>query len=297
MGVPVKNLKLVVDNDNPVSESNTVNDEFMPLVGLSLGSFLQALSMDQQTCILEISRDGKKGRFYFIEGSLYDAAYGNLDGQEAALELISWEGIRYSIKKIADASQVPRKITKSLISLLMDSTRQMDEQECPEVDPDDAEEEGERELESAAVAVSRQAGGQLSEVSVEAADREVDMALALEGCLDSLAAEMSDALFRSVIIDFESGEVLAGRGVKLSALDYYAELNRMFSSVTKAHSSAPGRYFLLNVDEARTVIFLNVRNLRWAVDFDSKKMKLGVFLNMMAPKLIEWCEKALGTGK
>lgn len=290
----MKNLKLIVDNDKSVPESNAVsNDEFMPLIGLSLGSFLQAMSMDQQTCILEISRNGEQGRFYFIQGNLYDAQWGSLDGQEAALELISWDGIRFSIKKIPDVSAVPRKINKSLISLLMDSTRQMDEQKCPELDPDDVEEEGEGGLESAAAEPKTVQTERREQSTVQEADKEVDFTLALEECLDRLASEMSDALFRSVIIDFDSGEVLAGRGVKLSALDYYAELNRMFSGLAQAHSSEPGGYFLLNIDDNRTIVFLSIRNIRWAIDFDSRKMKLGVFLNMMAPKLAEWCEGAL----
>ncbi len=299
----MKNLKLIVDNEhNPVPEgrhSNTANsnDQFLPLVGLSFGSFLQAISMDQQTCILEICRDGDRGSFYFIQGNLHDAACGDLDGQEAALELISWEGITFNIKKIPDKSQVPRKINKSLISLLMDSTRQMDEKKYPKLDPDDAAEESGRGLKRAADSAEADTSEEPAQAaaSVPEAENETDIRLALQQCVDRLVHEMPDALFRSVIIDFNSGEVLAGQGVKLSALDYYAELNRMFGRVVKAHSSEPGRYFLLNIDDSRTIVFLNFHSIRWAVDFDSKKMKLGVFLNIMAPKLSEWCESALQT--
>lgn len=292
----MKNLKLIVDNEhNPVPEgrnANTANnDQFLPLVGLSLGSFLQAMSMDQQTCILEICRDGDRGSFYFIQGNLHDAACGDLDGQEAALELISWEGVSFNIKKIPDKSQVPRKINKSLISLLMDSTRQMDEKKSPELDPDDAA------VEKGAAGNEETYRSEEPTQAVVPSDTETDIRLALQQCVDRLVHEMTDALFRSVIIDFNSGEVLAGQGVKLSALDYYAELNRMFGRVAKAHCSEPGRYFLLNIDDSRTIVFLNIHSIRWAVDFDSKKMKLGVFLNIMAPKITEWCESALNTDK
>lgn len=291
----MKNLKLIVDNEhNPVPDSrsaNAANDQFLPLVGLSLGSFLQAVSMDQQTCILEICRDGDRGSFYFIQGTLHDAACGSLSGQEAALELLSWEGVTFCIKKIADKSQVPRKISKSLISLLMDSTRQMDERKSPELDPDDVAEERGAGLEGAGG--NAEAGISKEQSSASEEKAQADIGMALQQCVDRLVHEMPDSLFRSVIIDFDSGEVLAGQGVKLSALDYYAELNRMFGRVAKAHGSEPGRYFLLNLDESRTIVFLNIHSIRWAVDFDSRKMKLGVFLNIMAPKLTEWCESAL----
>lgn len=293
----MKNLKLIVDNEhNPIPDSRDANapnreDQFLPLVGLSLGSFLQAISLDQQTCILEICRDGRRGSFTFIQGNLHDAACGNLDGQEAALELISWEGINFNIKKISDKSQIQRKITKSLISLLMDSTRQMDERKSPGLEPDDVAAEKETDREGPAVNADEVAEA----FSEREPELEADIRPALQQCVDRLAHEMPDALFRSVIIDFNSGEVLAGQGVKLSALDYYAELNRMFGRVAKAHSSEPGRYFLLNLDDTRTIVFLNIHSIRWAVDFDSRKMKLGVFLNIMAPKLTEWCESALKT--
>jgi len=304
MGAPVNNLKLIIDNKHnsipgpdgadalAAADSANARDQFFPLVGLSLGSFLQAISMDQQTCILEVCRDGDRGSFFFVQGNLYDAACGSLDGEGAALELVSWEGVRFNIKKIADKSRVLRKITRSLISLLMESTRQSDEKKSPGHDPDDREEEIETSLDSP---VDDNKNAEIAEDPARAANAETDIRAALQQCIDRLANEMQDALIRSVIIDFESGEVLAGQGVKLSALDYYEEINRMFDRVARAHSSEPGRYFLLNIDESRTIIFLNIHSIRWAVDFDSRKMKLGVFMNIMAPRITEWCESVVQT--
>lgn len=293
----MNNLKLIIDNKhNPVPEgdSESTQEQFFPLVGLGLGSFLQAISMDQQTCVLEICRGNDRGSFYFIQGSLYDAVCGSLDGQEAAMELVSWEGIRFNIRKIADMSRVSRKINKSLISLLMESTRQSDEQSNPGMDPDDAA--GGKSLEGSAGSEDAGIAGEPpGDADIALSDAETDIRAELQHCIDKLAGEMQDALIRSVIIDFESGEVLAGQGVKLSALDYYAEVNRTFGRIVKDQAAEPGRYFLLHVDDSRTIIFLNIHKIRWAIDFDSRKMKLGVFMNIMAPKLIGWCEGAFAT--
>lgn len=291
----MKNLKLIIDNKhNLIPEGDSSGQEqFWPLVGLSLGSFLQAISMDQQTCILDVCRGTERGSFFFIQGSLYDAACGELSGEEAALELVSWEGVRFNVKKIADKSRISRKINKSLISLLMESSRRNDEKTSPELDPDDAAEIN-KSGSGIETAVEETAAGSFEEAA-PASEAETDIRAALQQCIDRLTGEMQDALIRSAIIDFNSGEVLAGTGVKLSALDYYEEINRMFCRVAKAQSSEPGRYFLLNVDDSRTIIFLNIRNIRWAVDFDSQKMKLGVFMNIMVPRLEEWCENAMAT--
>jgi hypothetical protein len=291
----VNNLKLIIDNKHdPVPENDNPQEQFFPLVGLGLGSFLQAISMDQQTCVLEIRRGSDRGSFYFIQGSLYDAVCGNLEGQDAAMELVSWEGIQFNIRKIADKSRVSRKINKSLISLLMESTRQRDEKGSPELDPDDvAEGKGEGLDYSAGngnAAISGETAGDTADVP--SSDAGTDIRIVLQQCIDRLAGEMQDALIRSVIIDFKSGEVLAGQGVKLFALDYYAEINRTFGRIVKDQAAEPGRYFLLNVDDSRTIIFLNIHQIRWVIDFDSRKMKLGVFMNIMAPKLIDWCEGA-----
>jgi len=307
MGAPVSNLKLIIDNkhssipgadgDSLPGEAETADarDQFFPLVGLSLGSFLQAISMDQQTCILEVCRDGDRGSFFFVQGGLYDAACGALNGEGAALELVSWEGVKFNIRKIPDKSRVARKINKSLMSLLMESTRRSDEKKNPDLDPDDAAAETRTALDGSGENGDSNFTEEAPRAAAEAPspEPENDVRTVLQQCIDRLADEMPDALIRSVIIDFESGEVLAGQGVKLSALDYYEEMNRMFCRVARAHGSEPGRYFLLNVDESRTIIFLNIRSIRWAVDFDSRKMKLGVFMNIMAPKLAHWCENAL----
>ena len=72
----MKNIKLVVRNDSISENTEELKEESQvwPMVGLSVGSFIQLISMDQQTCILEVYHSiNKKGAFYFIEGSLYNA--------------------------------------------------------------------------------------------------------------------------------------------------------------------------------------------------------------------------------
>ncbi len=124
----VKAVQLIVNNDKLNKHNDVEEGQYWPLVGLTLGSFLQVIAMDQQTCLLEICHtDGERGRFFFIQGSLYDAQCGDLEGEEAAMELVSWEGVRFVVKKIPEDAEIPRRINKSLISLLMESTRLRDE--------------------------------------------------------------------------------------------------------------------------------------------------------------------------
>lgn len=306
----MNNIKLIIDNNQPKpvaghNEPESPEGQYWPLVGLTLGSFLQAIAMDQQTCILEIcNNQGGRGSLFFIQGALHDAACGPLAGEEAALELVSWEGVRFRVGRIQDRSRVPRRIKKGLISILMESMRQRDEVNSPGDGPEDetpgaSGPDGPGWLEETERGGQPQAGTsaerpQMDEdttgiVPPEFADRRE----AFQQCIEKLRKDMGDALIRSVIVDNSSGEVLAGHDLKLPALDYYEEVNRMLDRVARAHASAPGRYFFVSLREDRVLFFLMVREIRWAVDFNSRKMKLGVFLHIMVERLVEACEEAL----
>ena len=127
----MKNIKLVVRSDG-MSEGESKNlkveSNFRPMVGLSVSSFVQLISMDQQTCILEVYHSANKwGTFYFVEGSLYNAVCGNLEGEEAAMEMIAWDKVRININHNVTANDIVKKIEKGLLSLLMESSRRKDE--------------------------------------------------------------------------------------------------------------------------------------------------------------------------
>jgi hypothetical protein len=110
------------------SESLKGESHISPIVGLSVGSFIQLISMDQQTCVVEVSHNANgTGTFYFVEGILYNAVCGNLEGEEAAMEMIAWERARININNTINANEIAKKIEKGLLSLLMESSRRKDE--------------------------------------------------------------------------------------------------------------------------------------------------------------------------
>ena len=47
--------------------------------GISVGSFMQMIEMEEKTCLLKVAlEDGRKGVLYFKEGELYDAVFEDL---------------------------------------------------------------------------------------------------------------------------------------------------------------------------------------------------------------------------
>ncbi len=129
------NIKLVVKNDPTSDQSDSgleyeLKDEakneskaWLP-IGLSVDNFIQLISVDQQTCIVEVyhSENGS-GSFYFVDGVLYNAVCGDREGEEAAIEMITWEKVKVNINNKVPADKIVKKIERGLLSLLMESSR------------------------------------------------------------------------------------------------------------------------------------------------------------------------------
>ncbi len=97
---------------------------------ISISSFLQLIQMEQKTCILEIYRQGnvQKGFFNFIEGDLYNAVYGDMQGEKAALEIMTWDNVEIRFRDIPlKEHKIKKRINTELISLIMDAARIKDE--------------------------------------------------------------------------------------------------------------------------------------------------------------------------
>ncbi|MCK5032373.1 MAG: response regulator [Calditrichia bacterium] len=61
--------------------------------GISLPSFLQLLSIEKKSCILNVKCKNNTGKLFLNRGSIIDAETKKLNGVEAAYEIIGWENI------------------------------------------------------------------------------------------------------------------------------------------------------------------------------------------------------------
>ena len=95
--------------------------------GVSVNSLLQLTDMEQKTCTLEVSRSKEeKGFFYLSDGLPYDARYGDMRGEDAALQMIGWDNVDFRFKNFP-REKIKQIINRSLMSLLMEGTRLKDE--------------------------------------------------------------------------------------------------------------------------------------------------------------------------
>ncbi|MCI5210714.1 MAG: DUF4388 domain-containing protein, partial [Candidatus Electrothrix sp. ATG2] len=96
------------------------------LAGISLANFLQIVAMEQKTAALKVAHpNSNTGHLFFAEGKLIDAKYDNMIGEEAVFEMLTWENVRLSMKKLSPP--LPEaKIQSELMSLLLEAAHRKD---------------------------------------------------------------------------------------------------------------------------------------------------------------------------
>jgi CheY-like chemotaxis protein len=88
---------------------------------LATTGFLGLLQEEQRSCTLEtVDEKGRKGYFYLMDGRLYDAKCGDLQGEAAAIQLIGREKVAFKLQKLP-AEEVKADIHLSLKALIAKS--------------------------------------------------------------------------------------------------------------------------------------------------------------------------------
>ena len=276
-GAVKKDFKLIVDNEglesmSPEDRASAAKEELQrwPLFGLSVGSFLQVINMEQQTCLLEVYRSANQlGHFCIVEGLLYDAICGDREGEDAAMEMISWENVRLNIKQILNTSSIERKIEKNLMLLLMESSRRRDE------------------------AAENNQTQAIIEEAKDTAEEELlvrDMERAtLDTCLKILTKDMGESLISGSIIGISSSKVLASYNIKPEAAALFTRLTDYFRNAFAGGvlGGGLGDHYVLDLKGHQTLVVLILGDYQWAIVFNNTKCALGLFRNIIMPKVVK----------
>lgn len=271
-GAVKKDFKLIIDNEDVEGASVAevgIKDELQrwPLFGLSVGSFLQVIAMERQTCIMEVYLDSNHwGHFCFVEGELYDAVYGNLEGETAAMDMIAWENVRLNIKQILNTSGVTRRIDKNLMLLLMESTRRRDEilENSEEPDMEDADDLD--DMESVSDAVER---------------------AKFDACLTLLSKDMGDALTAASIVKINEDKVMASYQTAPETAKAFLRLTKFMKTAFSTNTTLDlGDHYIMDLKNQQILVALIIGEHQWCVVFNNIKCTLGMFRNVIMPKII-----------
>ena len=105
------------------------------LHNVSSGMFLQLMEMEQKTCTirLEDKFSNKKGILFFQEGELLDARVNDLQGENAAYEIFSWDQVNLSIQNGCALKE--NRIHSEMQHLILEAARRKDENIVEDVQP------------------------------------------------------------------------------------------------------------------------------------------------------------------
>lgn len=111
---PVRVNQLVTFIINILNEDITSGS----LKGISVGSFLQLLEMDEKTCLIEVGDSpDNRGLLYINHGKIYDAEYGDLRETEAACHLVALDNVSFRIKALPKI-EIRRRIKLELMTII-----------------------------------------------------------------------------------------------------------------------------------------------------------------------------------
>ena len=286
------------------------------LNGISIASFLQLIEMEGKTCLLDIQReDGAlNGILYFIKGALFDAVCGKLRGEDAALQIIGWENAEINFKELPN-KKISKRIDTELMSLIMEAMRLKDESPTQEdgasaelVDVsdvllDDLELEGEMGDLDQGVAMEETFltegpdSGDVEKENHEFTEIRKGPGMNvqnLNAAIEILKRDVGDALLATDIFGTDDGQSIAGFNTQPKASALFSQLTSFLTkSLKEAGFPMLGKYYILDLSDAKMVIVIPLADYQWGMLVDTNKAKLGLLLNVVMPKIIDAFEEAI----
>ena len=293
--------------------ANAINDGLKrdkkggSLKGISIASFLQLIRMEEKTCLLDIQGEDRSvnGIFYFNKGELYDAICGKLKGEEAALEVIGWENAEIKFKELPK-KKISKRINAELISLIMEAMRLKDEL-APQENKDPVENgdvtdvlledfEQDTAMEQPSLNGETDSGDveKKTHKSIETR-KETEMNVEkLNAAIEILKGDMGDALLATDIFGAADGQSIAGYNTQPKASALFNQLTGYLTKSLQGAGFPPlGRYYMLDLVDAKMVIVIPLGDYQWGMLVDTNKAQLGLLLNVVMPKIIDAFEEAI----
>jgi CheY-like chemotaxis protein len=285
---------------------------------ISIGSFLQLIQMEQKTCILEIYQEGadQKGFFYFIKGELYDAVYGDIEGEKAAREILTWENAEIRFRDLPlKEYNIKKSINAELMSLILDAARIKDEAPAEKEDrmvigPADIIEIEIEKLENDdefTSNVDKDVGTALGSSTSGLDEAEHDkgeikktkrrIIIDLKKLKDSvkiLKQDLGEGLLAMDIFVSADGKSLAGFNTNPQANKLFNELTGFLKgALNKSEFPGLGSYYILDLEDGKMIIVIPFFECQCGMLVDRSKTQIGLLFNAAIPQVISTLEKSL----
>ena len=115
----------------------------------------------------------------------------------------------------------------------------------------------------------------------------------LNGCIELLKKQMGDSLLATSIVAMSDAQAIADWNSKPGAAAIFVEVTNFLNESLKKGYPALGKYYLLDLQEDKMLIFLPLGEYQWGIAVDTNKAKLGLILNVILPEIVSAFEDAL----
>jgi hypothetical protein len=218
---------------------------------MSLATVLELISMEKKTASIVVKdrESNRSGRIWFKEGTLIDAEIGALEGIEAVFEMLPFGDVDIVIRE-----REHNRVTISGVSLeyvLLEGMKRLDEKEV----------------------------GTENETKDEVSK--------FDKAIELLKKEIGETLLASDIFTIEDSKTITSYKSSAKIAELFNEMNRDINAHLKEMKLPPiGKYYILDLANSKTLIVVTFTKYRWAMLLDSRKLKLGLLLNLILPDII-----------
>jgi YesN/AraC family two-component response regulator len=240
--------------------------------GVTLASFLQLIWMEKMTCTLTVKNGEISGTLSVLSGELKNAKTDNLDGMDAALEILDWTNVTIEL----DENYAPDRetIKVSIEELLMESFRRKDERNA---DP----------------SIEYESLNSADQINIFEKEDKMNVSK-LNKSIETLKESLGGALLASDIWGTADMQSIAGWNSQPAATALFGQIiNSTNQALQGSGFPGLGKYCIFDLVDGKMVVLIPMGDYAWGMLVDGKKAQLGLLLNVALPKAIAAFEDAI----
>lgn len=264
---------------------------------MSLTNILQFLQMEQRTCVIEVISDqNSKGWFYFSDGVIFDARFGELDGDQAAIEMISWDNVKIVFLPVNE-HEIARRIDTDLASLIVRASNQRWEgiEALEEHESEVLKQEIDRvfsntiNLEDHVIYPGE--GSQTEHENEKESGMDVQK---LNQAIEIQKKDLGEGLLATDIFAKADGQSVTGYNSNPQACALFNKMTGdLHDSLVGSGFPGLGKYYILDLVDNMMVVVIPLGDYQWGMLINTKKVQLGLLLNVVMPKMIDAFEESI----
>jgi hypothetical protein len=207
--------------------------------------------MEKKTAsvVVKDRETNRNGRIWFKEGNLIDAEIDDLEGMEAVFEMLPFGDVDIVIRE-----REHNRVTISGVPLeyvLLEGMKRLDEKD------------------------------------VGKENNTKDEVSKFDKAIDLLKKELGETLLASGIFTIEDNKTITSYKSSNNTAKLFNEMSENINKyLKKMKLPSIGKYYLVDLAHSKILVVVTFNKYRWAMLLDSRKLKLGLLLNLILPDII-----------